>query len=229
MKQFVLAFPLQVSNDEVLSLSETVQITADTKTLMVPGCGVQFSVVRKPHVDGLADIFKEHQDISTDDAETLNTHKSLLFLLGEVKSMDDLSMVNTAILKMLGAGALGVYMQQSGTAWTAAAFRETLDDAEYPMDPWINFIESDDSIYTLGMAIFALPDLCIAKTVENAESALLMAADALFGDGIPAKSGSEIDLGEGESFKLRAEVKNPFPKDAPEYNSQGVMRLVKKA
>lgn len=228
MKQFVLAFPLQVSDDEVLSLSETVQIASDAKTLMVPGCGVQFNVVRKGHVDGLSDIFKEHQEISTDDAESLNAHKSLLFLLGEVKSMDDLRMVNTAILKILAAGALGVYMQHSGTAWTAAAFRDTLDDAEFPMDPWINFIESEDSFYTLGLAIFALPDLCAAKTVENAESALLMAADALFGDGIPAKSGSEIDLGEGEVFKLRAEAKNPFPKDAPEYNTQGVMRIVKK-
>ena len=62
----------------------------------------------------------------------------------------------------------------------------------------------------------------------NAESALLLAADAIYGDGIPAKSGSEVDIGEGEVYVLRAEAKNPFPKDSPEYNKQGILRLTKK-
>lgn len=227
MPQFILAFPLNIAKEEPFKVTEFVTIAPDASSVLIPGCGVQFKVVRQPATPELSGIFAGEGELSVEESAALDVHKSLLFLLGEVKSIEDVTQVNMAILKMFTAGALGVYMQQSGTAWSPSKFREMLGDAEFPMDPWINFVEGENVVYTLGMATFALPDLCVAKTVENAESALLMAADALFGDGIPAKSGSEIDLGEGEVFTLRAEAKNPFPKDAPEYNKQGVMRIVK--
>ena len=187
-----------------------------------------FKVVRKEHVDGLADIFKEHQDIPAETAAAIEAHKSLLFLLGEVKNVEEVTQVNMTVLKVFNAGALGVYMQQCGAAWTDVGFREEVGDGEYPMDPWINFVEAGDTIYTLGLATFVLPDLCIAASAEDPQEALLMAADSLFGEGVPAKSGSEVDLGEGVHYVLRAEAKNPFPKDSPEFNKQGVLRLIKK-
>ena len=224
MPQFILAFPLTKEINEPLALTETMTLAADATSAIIPGCSVMFKVIRKERVAGLADIFKEHQDISAETAAAIEAHKSLLFLLGEVKSIEEVTQVNLAALK----GALGVYMQQSGAAWTADGFREEVGDGEYPMDPWINFVEAGDTIYTLGLATFVLPDLCIAASAEDPQEALLMAADSLFGDGVPAKSGSEVDLGEGVHYVLRAETKNPFPKDAPEYNKQGILRLIKK-
>lgn len=230
MNQFVLAFPIPVAVNEPFAITETVQVNADTKTLMIPGCSVQFNVVRQGASADLLGIFKERNEISADEEKALADHKSLLFLLGNVKTMDDVEMVNSAISKMFAAGAIGVYMQQSGTAWTAKAFEEQFGDGEYPMDAWINIIEGEDekSLYTLGLAVFTLPDLCISTSIEDPEEALLMAADSLFGDGIPAKSGSVIDWGEGEKYVLRQETKTLFSKDAPEYNKQGVLRIVKK-
>lgn len=230
MNQFVLAFPIPVAVDEPFAITETVQVNADTKTLMIPGCSVQFDVVRQPASPDVLEIFKERNDLTEDEEKAIAAHKSLLFLLGNVKTMDDVEMVNSAISKMFAAGAIGVYMQQSGTAWTAKAFEELFGDGEYPMDAWINIIEGEDekSLYTLGLAVFTLPDLCISTSIEDPEEALLMAADSLFGDGIPAKSGSVIDWGEGEKYVLRQETKTLFSKDAPEYNKQGVLRIVKK-
>ena len=228
MPQFILAFPLMKEVGESIAVTETVTLAADTTSTIIPGCSVMFKVVRKEHVDGLADIFKEHQDISAETAAAIDAHKSLLFLLGEVKNIDEVTQVNMAILKVFNAGALGVYMQQCGAAWTDAGFREEVGDGEYPMDPWVNFVEAGESIYTLGLATFMLPDLCIAASAEDPQEALLMAADSLFGDGIPAKSGSEVDLGEGVHYVLRQETKNPFPKESPEYNKQGIFRLIKK-
>ena len=195
---------------------------------MIPGCSVQFNVVRQGASADLLEIFKERNDLTEDEEKAIVAHKSLLFLLGNVKTMDDVEMVNSAILKVLNAKAAGVYMQQSGTAWTAKAFEEQFGDCDYPMDPWINILDSGDSLYTLGLAVFTLPDLCISNTIEDPEEALLMAADSLFGDGVPAKSGSVIDWGEGERYTLRQETKTLFSKDAPEYNKQGVLRIVKK-
>ena len=228
MNQFVLAFPIPVAVNEPFAITETVQVNADTKTLMIPGCSVQFNVVRQGASADLLEIFKERNDLTEDEEKAIVAHKSLLFLLGNVKTMDDVEMVNSAILKVLNAKAAGVYMQQSGTAWTAKTFEEQFGDGEYPMDSWINILDSGDSLYTLGLAVFTLPDLCISSTIEDPEEALLMAADSLFGDGIPAKSGSVIDWGEDEKYVLRQETKTLFSKDAPEYNKQGVLRIVKK-
>lgn len=228
MPQFILAFPLTKEVGEPIAVTETVTIAADAASVIVPGCSVLFKVIRKEHVDGLAGIFKEHQDISEEQVKAIDAHKSLLFLLGEVKNIDEVQQVNMAILKLFNAGALGVYMQQCGAAWTAEGFREELGDGEYPMDPWINIVEAGETLYTLGLATFMLPDLCISASVENPQEAMLLAADSLFGDGIPAKSGSEVDCGDNEKYVLRQESKSPFPKDAPEYNKQGILRLIKK-
>ncbi|SHK63388.1 hypothetical protein [Fibrobacter sp. UWB12] len=230
MNQFVLAFPIPVAVDEIFAITENVKVAADAKTVMIPGCSVLFNVVRQSASADVLDIFKEHCELTAEEEQSLSAHKSLLFLLGNVKSMNDVEMVNVAILKMFTAGAVGVYMQQSGTAWTANEFRDTLGSGEYPMDAWINIIEGEDdkTLYTLGLATFSLPDLCISTTIEDPEEALLMAADCLFGDGIPAKSGSVIDWGEGEKYVLRQELKGLFSKDAPEYNKQGLLRILKK-
>ena len=228
MSQFVLAFPISVAADEVFAITEHVKVAADAKTVMIPGCSVQFDVVRQPASPDVLEIFKERNDLTEDEEKAIAAHKSLLFLLGNVKSMNDVEMVNSAISKMFAAGAIGVYMQQSGTAWTADAFDDQFGDGEYPMDAWINIIDSGETLYTLGLAAFALPDLCISTSIEDPEEALLMAADSLFGDGIPAKSGSVVDWGDGERYVLRQETKTFFSKDAPEYNKQGVLRIVKK-
>ena len=228
MNQFVLAFPLSVAVDEPFAITENVRVLADTKTLMIPGCSVQFNVVRQEASADLLGIFREHCDLTEDEEKAIFAHRSLLFLLGNVKNLEDVRMVNVAISKMFEAKALGVYMQQSGTSWTPDAFYDLLGAGEYPMDPWINFVEAGETLYTLGMATFMLPDLCVATSVENPQQVLLLSADSLFGDGIPAKSGSEIEAEDGDRYVLRAEAKSPFPKDAPEYNKQGVLRLVKK-
>lgn len=228
MPQFILAFPMNCNVSESIAVTETLSIAADSKTVIIPGCGVQFNVVRKEAVPGLVDIFKEHQDISAEAATAIEQHKSLLFLLGEVKSIEDVTQVNMAILKLFNAGAQGVYMQQSGAAWSVEGFRDEVGDGEYPMDPWINLVENEGILYTLGMACFALPDLSISTTIEDPEEALLLAADTIYGDGIPAKSGSEVDWGDDEVYVLRQETKIPFPKDSPEFNKGGVLRLNKK-
>ena len=230
MNSFVLAFPLTVAQDDSFALTPNVTVEKDTASLMVPGCTINFKVVRKEAVVGLSDIFREHAEISAEDVVSIDSHKSLLFLLGSLKSAADLNMVNTAILKVLSAGALGVYMQQSGAAWTAEGFREELGDAEFPMDPWMNYLEGSDVLYTLGLETFALPDLCISKASDGTDprEVLSVVADSLFVGGVSSKSGTEVDCGECGIYALRQETKSPFAKDDPEYNRQGIMRLLKR-
>lgn len=231
MNKFVLAFPVNVPQTAPFKLTETFQIDACAKTVMIPGCSVMFDVVRKERCECLSDIFREHNEISLEEAKDIDSHESLLFLLGNVKNAEELGMVNGVIMKVLAAGAKGVYMQHSGTAWTASAFREELDDAEFPMDPWINFVEGPGTLYTLGLETFGMPDLCISVTSETAKDSrdiLSVVADSVFVDGVSSKSGTEVDGGDAGTFVLRAEAKSPFSKDDPEFNKRGLMRLFKK-
>ena len=232
MNSFVLAFPLNVAVDAPFTVVPGVAVEKETQSLMVPGCTIMFKVVRRDAVSGLSEVFKEHQEISAEESAAIDGHKSLLFLLGSLKSAADLAMVNTAILKILSAGALGVYMQQSGAAWTQSAFREELGDAEFPMDPWMNFLEGAGVLYTLGLETFGLPDLCISckegSRDQDCRDILSFAADALFVDGIGSKSGTEVDCGELGTYVLRQETKSPFGKDDPEFNRRGIMRLLKR-
>ena len=71
MPQFILAFPLNKEIGESLALTETVTLAADAQSVIVPGCSVMFKVVRKEHVAGLSDIFREHQDISAEAAAAI--------------------------------------------------------------------------------------------------------------------------------------------------------------
>lgn len=231
MNQFILAFPITKTLNENFDVSENVQVGADCKSLILPGCNVSFKVVRAEPAPGLSQIFAEHREITAEEAKAIDEHKSLIFLLGSVKNAEELRMLNGAILKMLAAGALGVYMQQSGTAWTDAGFREELGDAEFPMDPWINFVENSDTLYTLGLETFALPDLCIAKnlgTLDELYDILSVVCDSIFVDGISSKSGTEVDGGEAGTFVLRQEIKSPFSKNDPEFNKQGIMRMTRR-
>ena len=232
MNQFVLAFPIPVSVDEVFAVTENMKIASDAKTVMIPGCNVQFNVVRQPASADVLEIFKEHCELTAEEEQSLSAHKSLLFLLGNVKSMNDVEMVNTAILKMFTAGAMGVYMQHSGAAWTADGFHESLGTGECPMDPWFNIIalEEDDqkSLYTHGLATFSLPDLCTSMNIAEPEELLSIVAHSLFDGEVPAKSGSVLDFGDGGKYTLRQELKGLFSKTSPDYNKQGLLRIVKK-
>ena len=232
MPQFILAFPMTKKVGEPLALTETVTLAADATSVIIPGCSVMFKVIHKEHVDGLADIFKEHQEeVSEDELAAIDAHTSLLFLIGEVKNIEEVTQVNTAILKVLDAGALGVYMQQSGAAWTADGFREEVGE-ECPVSPWLNFVESNDTLYTLGLAVLALPDLCISKSYEEdllgLKFDLILATEQILNGFLPAKSGAEIQLDVKSYVVLRQEAKSPYSKDDPEYNKQGILRLVKK-
>ena len=233
MNKFILAFPVPVKRTETFKITEIVQVTADTNSLVIPGCTVPFSVARTDSLARLSDIFAEHCFISPEDAKKIDSHGSLIFLLGTLKNINDLHMVNAAIKKMFDAGAIGVYMQHSGTAWTAFGFCEELGDETYPMGPWLNYVGKDDLIYSLGMEVFGLPDLCISDKFLSEAGDLgfvfNIVAEALFADGLPAKSGTEVEIDEDFGvLTLRAELSGPFAKDSPEYNKNGILRLVRK-
>ena len=128
MSQFTLAFPVFEPMDETFSVAEDVKIEADTKTVKIPGCSLQFEVERLPQ--SRDELFEKFLDCSVFgltpyEEDTIIGHESLILLHGNVKSLGEVCMVKVAIQKMLNAGAVGVDLRvgDGGMAWTEGWFR----------------------------------------------------------------------------------------------------------
>ena len=132
MSQFTLAFPVFEPMDETFSVAEDVEIAADTKTVMIPGCSLQFEVERQPpSPDVLIETFFNCcLWLEPDEEDAIENHESLILLHGNAKTIEDVRMVKVAIQKMLNAGAVGVDLRvgDGGTAWAEGAFRGASDD-----------------------------------------------------------------------------------------------------
>ncbi len=228
MRNFIFALPLSVLPENVSPLLETWRMQLGEKKV-IPGSSLLYDIYIKPRAAGLTAIFEEHRALTTDEQRTIAAHQSLLFLCGRIQTAADLREVNAVLTKILQTGALGVYAEHSGVAWSKASFLE-FDLENEPMDFWLNFIETENDFFTLGMETFGLPDLCISKAFGNADNLcdlLTVAADSLFMDGVPAESGTKIDDDLGNQFVLRLEFRLPFSKTSPEYNKQQALRLCK--
>ena len=229
MKPFTVAFPLSCALEEAPQfLLEKLNIDMSKKQVMIPGSSLFYTPILQGAAEGLESIFAEHAPLTDEESKILASHKSLFFLEFFVKSADEFKSFLLAAKKVLDAGAMGVYVENSGCAWTAKAFAD-LTSGEVPMEAFVNVIETSDSLFTLGLEPFGLPDLCTAVkaplSVDECRSVLIAAAASIFEDGAEYESGAKWK-DEDREFEFKKEAKAPFSKDAPEFNAQGYARLV---
>lgn len=220
MKNFVLVFPFLQSD---LALNEG--------TFYMPGCPISLTGKKQSAVADLENIFLEHASLDDDAFEALKKHQTLYFLQGEFKSPEEFDSINKVIISFLESGALGVYMEHSGAAWSQASFLEWAEQGDL-MSAWLNFIETSDDLYTLGMEVFGRPDLCIRLhhgEKNELQDTLADIAESLFLDESIFDTGSFVELESSTiRYELRKELNQPYSKDSLEYNRKGVWRLVPK-
>lgn len=220
MNTFILVFPFSEENE---SLKEG--------PFMRPGCSVSLIGKKQPAVNGVAEIFSEHALLAKEEFEAIQNHKLLYSIQGEFKTEQEFNALNQVIISILNEGALGVYMEHSGAAWSKASFLEWVEHEEM-MSAWLNFIETNDDLYTLGMESFGRPDLCIRLhhgEKMDLQGTLVEVAESLFLEESVFETGATIEL-ESTSIRyhIRKEPNQPYRKDDPEYNRKGVWRLVPK-
>jgi hypothetical protein len=221
MNTFILVFPFSEENESLIE-----------GPFMMPGCSVSLMGKKQPPVNGVAELFSEHAIIDKEELEALQNHKFLYSIQGEFKTEEEFNDLNQAIASILKSGALGIYMENSGAAWTKNAFIDWIEEEEM-MSAWLNFIETREDLYTLGMESFGLPDLCIRLhhgEKIDLQNTLAHAAESLFtNQSILKLAGSAIDLDINSLFyELRKEPNQPYRKDSPEYNRRGAWRLIPK-
>ena len=220
MNTFILVFPFSEENESLIE-----------GPFMRPGCSVSLIGKKQPAVNGVAEIFSEHALLAKEEFEAIQNHKLLYSIQGEFKTEQEFNALNQVIISILNEGALGVYMEHSGAAWSKASFLEWVEHEEM-MSAWLNFIETNDDLYTLGMESFGRPDLCIRLhhgEKMDLQGTLVEVAESLFLDESLFETGATIEL-ESTSIRyhIRKEPYQPYRKDDPEYNRKGVWRLVPK-
>lgn len=220
MNTFILVFPFSEENE---SLKEG--------PFMRPGCSVSLIGKKQPAVNGVAEIFSEHALLAKEEFEAIQNHKLLYSIQGEFKTEQEFNALNQVIISILNEGALGVYMEHSGAAWSKASFLEWVEHEEM-MSAWLNFIETNDDLYTLGMESFGRPDLCIRLhhgEKMDLQGTLVEVAESLFLEESVFETGATIEL-ESTSIRyhIRKEPYQPYRKDSPEYNRRGAWRLIPK-
>jgi len=220
MNTFILVFPFSEENESLIE-----------GPFMMPGCSVSLIGKKQPAVNGVAEIFSEHALLAKEEFEAIQNHKLLYSIQGEFKTEQEFNALNQVIISILNEGALGVYMEHSGAAWSKASFLEWVEHEEM-MSAWLNFIETNDDLYTLGMESFGRPDLCIRLhhgEKMDLQGTLVEVAESLFLEESVFETGATIEL-ESTSIRyhIRKEPYQPYRKDDPEYNRKGVWRLVPK-
>ena len=230
MKSFVIAFPLPFSLQEAPEfLQSKLNLDTSKERVMVAGSSIFYKPILQNAVADLAAIFAEHSPLSSEESAEIAAHKSLLFLEFSVQSADEFESFLTFAKKILEDGALGVYSENSGAAWSAKTFTEIVN-GDVPLEAFVNFVETADSMFTLGLEPFAAPDFCISLKDEKLDhrAILISAADAVVFDGQDAASGAKWKNENNQIFEFKNELTPPFKKGSAEWNAEGYRRLIAK-
>lgn len=229
MKLFTIAFPLPVElPDAAAFLSEKLSVDLSKGQILFPGTSFFCTPVLQGAAPGLEKLFDEHERLSAEDSARIQGHGSLFFLQFSLKGFADFKDFLAVAGKILDAGAVGVYVENSGAAFCAGTFK-SLVSGDAPMEAFVNFIENAGALFTLGLEPFGLPDFCLKiqdpLTEDSGREVLLSAASAFFESGEGCASGSVWES-DGESFDIRQEFKAPYSKGCAEWNAFGYRRFV---
>lgn len=228
MKPFTIAFPLYSSLDEAPRiLMEKMHLDLSKKQVIIPGSPMFYSPILQGPAAALEALFAEHAPLSEEESKAISAHRSLLFLQFVAKSPEEFLSFLPVAKKLLENLASGIYVENSGCAWSAKVFLE-LVSGDVPLEAFVNFIETSDSLFTLGLEPFGLPDFCVAKenVVDGGREVLISAADSVLLDAQDFSSGSKWKDDDGNVFEFRNEATAPFAKKSPEWNAQGYRRLI---
>lgn len=231
MKEFVLAFPLTQSPDAVwdwMIQNAWIPAAPQGERLHLKGIAPSFRFQIHPTHGQLVEIFEEHGQCLAPELERIAAHKSLVFLIGEVKDKATFLAVQECIAMFLRAGALGILFEHCGAAHPAERWLE--EHTGESLLSWLNWLVVKKELRTLGMDVFSQPDLICAlpdeKEADVYQNLLLDVAENLVFADSPMESGHFVQSDE-DDYLLLKDGKASFSKGHAHYNPKGCLRLAK--
>jgi hypothetical protein len=175
------------------------------------------------------ELFASLSDLSPEDKNHILTHKSLLFLVRQLKHKSELGAIIKGISFFAERYSPALYFEHSGECMSSRAWAEIHQDSEIAdPDPFYRVFRYKENLYTLGLQVLGLADLCIkvGEDVLQAEETIRKIAHHLFLSETQVKSHDIIeDPDTGHSVRVTTESATLFKKTDAEFNPKGLLRL----
>lgn len=187
------------------------------------------------HIPYVAEAFElgGNGSFTKGDIETLQSHRSMVYILAEGGSLEQVIEIMSVAKAVLQSGGLAVSVESSGKATTKNNWIEYVNNGteNRAFAAFVQMSREEDVFYTCGMHNFGYKDLLTSTSNTNpAETVELFQTFCLYTliENPVFNSGETFSVDpKAPVFQLRAESCVLFESDDPFYNPYGVWRLNK--
>lgn len=169
---------------------------------------------------------------SETDMNDLQNHKSIVYLLADGGSLENVLSIMEAASAVLHAGGIAVNVESSGRARTKKDWLEIAGSEEMAsvLTAFIQMARENDVFYTSGMHCFGYPDvMTTSEKITGREVEELFSVFCLYHlmESPTMKDGETFSLDpDAPIYLLKKEQCTMFEADEPFYNPYGVWNLV---
>lgn len=233
MNKFTLCFTINSPESHVYEALITAKMIAQTpgqSEIYFSGIPFEFWHKIQPANSQILEVFHDQNDLSASEQESLQQHQSLLFLRGQIDSLHKFNYVQSVINMLLEQVATSVYFEHCGNAFTRENWREF--ELIESIDPWVKFMRTEGSLWTLGLAALDMPDLKLAVAqddeLEAGQDLLLGLIEMHLNQELKIESGCNFVDDEANKYSLQKANTPLFKKGDELYNPKGTLVLTKK-
>lgn len=214
-----------------LELFQAIPTDCDLKPdLLILGDGTEVEVNFREPDDQFVSVFANSCRREPTDAEkeAIENYTVQVCLTGPGGSEEDAAAMMRAAVAILHAGGAGVFIDNSGIAFGATAWRDMAENtnADALSFAFVNIVNSRTETYTVGLHVLGLPDLQMRPQDIGDEGSVII-------EMIQYISSREKIVGEGHiiadlkgpRFMVSAVQDNKIPKHSPMHNPWGRLRL----
>lgn len=192
--------------------------------------GSQVQLYVRPRDSQFADVFKTscRRKPSGQELERVQNYRLQVCLVGSGGSMESAAAMMRSALPFLKAGGAGVFVDNSALSFGASHWSEMAEfcDADALTFSLVNIIRGNQDIYTVGMHVLGQPDLIMPiKSAGDEGSLIIDLMLKIATSGRTIEDGGQIELPNGQAFRVRKIPDEDFQAGLPMHNPWGRLQL----
>ncbi|WP_242524613.1 DUF4261 domain-containing protein [Metabacillus sp. cB07] len=195
--------------------------------------GYQVEVYEYDH--NLCNAFNNasRESLSKDLLAKINNHTHTLYVITDVRDIEDVINVIDVGAGLLKAGGIAVKIENSGVALSKEIWLELQNNHEFSLiySHFVNLVGDNDLFYSCGMQFFGLPDVIITSNLASRDAANLINHFNLYNlvERPTIKNGETFSIGQNTPItKIQLSDDSRYDKDDLFYNKFGLIELREK-
>ncbi|MEM5018698.1 DUF4261 domain-containing protein [Metabacillus indicus] len=183
----------------------------------------------------LSDAFSNacRESLSKDVLTKINNHTHTLYVITDVRHIEDVINVVGVGAGLLKAGGIAVKIENSGVAHSKEVWLELQNNHEYSLiySHFVNIVGDKNLLYSCGMQFFGLPDVITRSSLATKDAADLIDNFNLYNlvERPSIKNGETFSIGKSTPImKIQLSNDKRYDKDNLFYNKFGLIELREK-